>query len=287
MHDHIVNLVERNRFILFLKQNGVNISKVINDILEDLDEDELHRFSNQHHRMLSPNVYVEALVFKHVNRLLYANNCDPVKFSGNGRIDIKTMLAASMSQITRPDIAMPSSLSSGFKEHYVEDGFVVLSRFERQFIPDDYTEKTEKNMFISFEGFLPDYFDANPLIEDPFTEDIWTNSYCLGEPIIQGFCTNFHSVNAQHVLWVNSKILEILNLKLDCYNNGLRAVGDQGDVVLEYRHWRGKLIGYGPYFVGMNANIPKIEGCDLILREDYFTKLKLIIPNLFFYTYVM
>jgi hypothetical protein len=47
------------------------------------------------------------------------------------------------------------------------------------------------------------------------------------------------------------------------------------------------LIGNGASFVGVDSNIAKLEGCDLILREDYFDKLKKIVPNVVYYTEVL
>ena len=72
---------------------------------------------------------------------------------------------------------------------------------------------------------------------------------------------------------------------LDNYKNGLRALNSDNEVILLFRHWREDLIGNGVSFIGTNSNIPKLEGCDLILREDYYEKLKDMIPELVFYSY--
>ena len=47
------------------------------------------------------------------------------------------------------------------------------------------------------------------------------------------------------------------------------------------------LIDNGTSFVGQDSNIAKLEGCDLMLRKDYFDKLKTIIPDVKFYTKIM
>lgn len=78
----------------------------------------------------------------------------------------------------------------------------------------------------------------------------------------------------------------MLNLKLDDYKKGLRALNNEGEVILLFRRWRDQLIGKDS-FDGTNANIAKLEGCDLILRTDYFNQLKKIIPDLVFYSQVV
>lgn len=78
----------------------------------------------------------------------------------------------------------------------------------------------------------------------------------------------------------------MLNLKLDDYKKGLSALNNEGEVILLFRRWRDQLIGKHS-FDGTNANIAKLEGCDLILRTDYFNQLKKIIPNLVFYSQVV
>ena len=86
---------------------------------------------------------------------------------------------------------------------------------------------------------------------------------------------------------MNSELLDILGLRLDNYPNGLRALNSNNEIVLKFRSWREKLVGNGALFVGVDSNIAKLEGCDLILREDYFNKLKKIIPDVVCYTKVI
>ena len=85
---------------------------------------------------------------------------------------------------------------------------------------------------------------------------------------------------------MNSELLVHLRLRLDSYKNGLRAINEHDEVVLEFRQWKDKLIGNGSYFVGTCCNIAKLEGSDLIMRADYYERLELLIPNLIFNSYV-
>ncbi|HHG3038482.1 hypothetical protein ACSTKA_16925 [Vibrio parahaemolyticus] len=287
MNEQVINLIDSSKFIVYLNSIGVDVTDVRKNVIDNFTEEELNIFANSHHKKLSPNIYVEDLVFKYANEYLYEQYSDSVIFEGIGKIDIRTMIATSASLVSRPRIEKPSEMVKGFKTPHSEEGFITLSRFERQFITERYGVNDESKAFIVFEGFLPGKFETNPLLEVPNTEDIWSHSYCSGLPMIQGFCANFHSIECQCVLWLNSELLDILGLMLDDYTNGLRALDQSEEVVLVYRYWREDLIDNGASFVGTNANVPKLEGCDLIIREDYFYKLKKAVPNLFFYTHLI
>ncbi|MDA5608535.1 hypothetical protein, partial [Pasteurella multocida] len=115
---------------------------------------------------------------------------------------------------------------------------------------------------------------------------IWTNTFFENKPFIQGFYGNMNSIEVPYVLWMNSELLTILELEPDDYRNGLQALNKCNEVILQFRTWRSKLIDKGASF-GINSNIAKLEGCDLLLRKSYYERLKSIIPNLVFYTYIM
>ena len=282
-----MKLINDSKFMVYLDSIGIDLSDVKESVIDHFSEEELDLFVNRSHKTLSPNIYIENLVFKHVNEFLYEQYKDSVIFEGIGKIDLRTMIATSVSLVSRPDIEHPSATAKGFKVPHSQEGFITLSRFERQFITDRYGINDESKTAVVFEGFLPWELEMNPLPEVPSTEDIWTNSYCFGESIIQGLCANFNSIECQCVIWMNSQLLDILDLSLDDYTNGLRALDKEGKIALKYRYWKEELIGNGASFVGTNANVPKLEGCDLIIREDYFNKLKEVVPNLFFYTHLI
>ena len=89
-----------------------------------------------------------------------------------------------------------------------------------------------------------------------------------------------NSIETTHILWLNSYFIKEFSLKLDSFNKGLRAINENNEVVLEFRQWRKDLIGNGASFVGHDSNIATFEGCDLLLREDYFEELCNIFPEL-------
>lgn len=218
---------------------------------------------------------------------MYEEYKDSVFFENDTKLDIKTIIATSKSLIQRPNIIKPSDVMEGFKEPDYEDGFVIISKFERELITESYQGRGKNKGSIVFAGLLPFEVDINPLVEKSPSNHIWESNYYRGEPFIQGFNASYNSIESQYVLWMNSELLNMLELELDNYSNGLRALDDNNEIILKFRYWRDQLIGNGASFVGTDSNISKLEGCDLILREDYFNKLKKIIPDVVYYTNII
>jgi len=287
MNSNIINLINNSKFIRYLGDLGIDKNDVNKAIMQDFNEDEFENFVNRSCGMLSPNTYIYDLVFKHVNEFLYQHYRESAISEGDGKIDVKTMIATSNSLISRPNLVKPIDKSTGFRAPDELDDFVVIARFERQFEAKDYGRNTKGNHTVVCEGCLPMKIKMNPLKIFPHTQDIWKDEYCYGTPAIQGFCINDNSLEAAQVIWMNGELLSMLGLILDCYDNGLRALNENGEAVLIYRCWRESLIGKGASFVGLDSNISRLEGCDLILRKDFYGKLKTFIPNIAFYTQII
>lgn len=287
MNEQILDSISRNKYLVYLDNVGIDVDVIKEKIIKNVNEDEMDLFVNRSHQRLSPNVYLDNLVFKYVCKHLHDEYKSFLIFESEIKLDIKTIIATSKSLIQRPRIRKPSDVVMGFKEPDYEDGFRVISRFERELSENNYGERGESKGSVIFEGLLPYKIELNPLVEKYSSNHIWENSYYLGEPFIQGFNASMNSIESQYVLWMNSELLDMLGLKLDNYNEGLRALNNNDEIVLQFRCWREQLIGNGASFVGMDSNIAKLEGCDLILREDYFNKLKKIIPDVVYYAKVI
>lgn len=287
MDKNIDELIENSKLIEYVRSIGIDSSEIKRSILKDFSENEIKWFVNSSYNVLSPNTYAENLVFRKVSSFLNKEYSDSVIFEGVGRIDLRTMIATSVSQIKRPDVELPSEMQRGFKDFSREGDFVTLSRFERQFIPRRFGDDEGSKTFVLLEGGLLDEIEMNPLFNFPDTDSIWSNEFCFDIPTIQGVRTNFNSVESSCVLWINGNLMEEMGLSLDHYTNGLRALNQSGEIVLKYRYWKEELIGNGPSFVGQDANIPKLEGCDLVMRQDYFIMLQNILPSLFYYSHII
>tara|TARA_R110002126_G_scaffold133544_5_gene277613 strand:- start:2937 stop:3809 length:873 start_codon:yes stop_codon:yes gene_type:complete len=284
MDEHCLSIIKSSKFLKYLQNIGIETDVIISTIFSEFNRGTFNNFINNHEKKLSPNIYIENLVFTQVCKYLNDNYIESFLFENNGKIDIKSIIAHSKSLIQRPDITIPFESDVGFKEPDNLNGFIRIARFEHQLAERTYSTDNTKQETVLFEGLLPIKMQTNPLYCQNSSDDIWNNIFCFGEPIIQAIYPNLHSIEAPNVLWINSELLEMLDLTLDTYKNGLRALDSNQEAVLIYRQWREELIGNGASLAGTNANIARLKGCDLILREDCYQKLKDIIPNVVFYT---
>ncbi len=281
--DRVENIVLNNKYIKYLKGIGIDTDEVINNIKINIEKkgyilDDV--FSNRIYKKLSPNILVENIIFEEINKFLFKDYKKLVIFEKEIIIDIKSILASQNSIIDRPDIKKPSEIQEGFIEVFnVEDNFVRIARFESEIIKDSHGIG-RKGQSILFEGVIPHEIDINPLFCNQTSNNIWHNDFCKNEMNVVGLCTLMNSIETTHILWLNSYFIKEFSLKLDSFNKGLRAINENNEVVLEFRQWRKDLIGNGASFVGHDSNIATFEGCDLLLREDYFEELCNIFPEL-------
>ncbi|MDP8171085.1 hypothetical protein QJU96_07265 [Pasteurella skyensis] len=273
----MINMMNSDKFLKYLEKIGVDTEIVKENIRLKFHNGDFHFFINDHYQLLSPNIYINELVFTEICKYAFDNYKESMIFEDDSKFDIKTTIATSQSLIQRPSIIKPCDTMIGFKEPEQENDFVRIARFEIQRESESFGKSA---VFLVFEGLLPIKIETNPLADIQPSTNIWSHRFYVNEPVIQGFCHNLNSIEFPHVLWLNSGLLEMLNLKIDNYKNGLQALNSKQEIVLKFRHWRNQLIGNGGSFVGIDSNIAKLEGCDLMLRADFFKKLKNIIPNL-------
>ena len=284
----VSDIVLNHEHITYLNKIGIEIEPIFENIRLNIEKngDILDNiFSNQNYQMLSSNIFLEKIIFREINQYLYKNYKESVIFEEYIKIDLKTIIATQNSIIERPKLLNPSEIEEGFKigQTYM-DNFIQIARFENEMIEKKNGWGREGQVII-FEGIIPFRVHIHPFSEKEPSCMIWKNKFYDYEPRnIIGFCKKNNSIESNNVLWLNSYILDILKLKLDGFNNGLQALNEANEVVLKFRQWRSNLIGNGSSFVGQDSNIAKLEGCDLILREDYYERLKMIIPDMEFYS---
>jgi len=284
MFDRVKDIVLRNEYIRYLKHLDIDTSEIINNIRITVEEnkDIFDIFSNRSYQMSSPNIFLENIIFEEVNKYLFQNDYELDIFKNDIKMDIKTLIATQNSIIERPRISKPSETEEGFKTGLTSlDGFMQIARFENEMIEKN-NEWGRKGQTIVFEG-LSIFGEKKPFIEYLPSSLIWHNAF-YHESFIIGFIKKFNSIEANNILWLNSLLQDNLGLVLDDFNNGFQALNKNNEVILKFRQWRSDLIGNGSSFVGQDANIVKLEGCDLILREDYYAKLKNMISEMQFYS---
>ncbi|HIP12365.1 MAG TPA: hypothetical protein EYG73_06560 [Arcobacter sp.] len=283
MFERLKDTIFRNDYIGYLEHLGIDQTEIINNIKNQLDKKDIFDiFSNRSYEMLSPNTILENIIFEEVHRYLFKNEYPLDIFKRDIEIDIKTIISTQNSVIERPKIPKPSEMEEGFKTEIIElEGFIQIARFENETIEKD-NGWGRQGQTIVFEG-LSIFGEKKPFSEYLPSSLIWHNAFYY-EPFIIGFIKKFNSIEANNVLWINSLLLNDLGLFLDDFNNGLQALNEENEVVLKFRQWRSDLIGNGASFVGQDSNIAKLEGCDLILREDYYEQLKVMIPEMKYYS---
>ncbi|MDM5271201.1 hypothetical protein PGH07_03340 [Sulfurovum sp. zt1-1] len=276
--------IDSNKYILYLEFIGLDIDTVKKEIQNKLKEDKrresvMEVFSNRVYKLLTPNIYIENFIFEEVNAYLFKNYKDSVVFENDIRIDIKTIIATKNSLIDRPNRLKPSELNDGFYDIEEEDNFIIIARFENETLVEQTGKVGGK---ISCQGIVPVKRVFNPFF-DSVSSLIWENNFYTDNPFqIIGFSKIFNTIEAKYVLWLDSELMDFLELKLQNYSFGLSACTEEGETILLYRNWKDNLLG-----TDIHDNIAKLEGCELLLRKDYFERLKEIVGELYFVTDVI
>lgn len=283
MYEKFINSHDYIKYLEYLK---IDLRELKKEIQYRVNQQEklFNLYWNNSYKLSSPNINLENIIFEEANRFIFKYYKDEFQFDISLKLDLKTLIATNHSLVERPSIKKLSHIKQGLKVGLEsENEFLRIAKFENELILGDYTDRQKKQLII-FEGLTP-LKNKNPFFEYIPSLFIWDNKfYFYKEERFIGFCKNFNGIEAKYVLWINSYLLELLELELDDFNNGLQAINKKGEVVLKFRQWRSKLIGNGASFIGQDANIAQFEGCDLILRKDYFEKLKMMIPDMRFYT---
>lgn len=284
MNSNHFKILNSSKYIKNLVKLGIEKEIIYERIIPIFNSYDFDRFINKSESLLSPNIYMEELAFSQVSKYLNENYRDSTFFKNETRLDIKTIISYSKTLIQRPEILTPSEIITGFKEPSRENDFIRIARFERQLGLKEYGSNPSSKSFIIFEGLLPIKIEVNPLNQELDSHHIWSNSFYVGQPFIQGLIHSINGLEPFSIIWLNSELLKVLELTVDDYKNGLRALNNSGEVILRFRHWKKDLIGNGTSFVATDSNIAKFEGSDLMLRKDYYAKLRLMIPNIVFYS---
>jgi len=286
MFNHFKSTILKNEYILYLKHLGIDTSEIIDNIRikVEINKSNFNIFTNNSYSMYTPNILLENIIFEKVNEYLYENKYDLNIFQRDIELDIKTLIATQNSIIERPTILKPSQTKEYFKTDLERDnGFIRIARFENEMIEDSKGWGREGQTLV-FEG-LSIFGEKKPFLEGLPSSLIWNDAfYHQDYPFIIGWVRKFNAIEPNNILWINSLLQYDLGLRLDDFNHGLQAFNEDNEIVLKFRQWRSNLIGNASSFVGQDSNIAKFEGCDLILREDYFEKLKVMIPDMKFYS---
>lgn len=272
------NIINDNKYITYLNDIGVETEPIKDKIQLRLTQDKkrqqiFDKFANRIYDLTSFNVYVENIIFEELNLYLFENFNGSVIFEEDVRIDVKTIIAYKNALIERPNISKPSGILDGFCELEKINEFVRIARFENEILIENSRRIGNK---IVFQGVVPIKELIHPFF-DCTANLTWIGEFLTDNPCqLIGLHKQFNSIEAKYILWPDSQLVDMLDLKV-ASSSWLLACNNLGETILKFRCWREDLIG-----ADMNDNVVKSEGCDLLLREDYFVKLESIVGKLFY-----
>lgn len=230
------------------------------------------KFGNRVYSLTSFNIYYENAIYTAINEYL-SIKYKRIKLFNYFDIDVKTLIATQNSLIERPKDLLNKQKEIKFNNKlYKEDSFIRIALFENELVIEG---SRRKENTIYFEGLITIKEKIYQFFED-IPSNIWCDEFYSNNLYqIIGFYKYFNSIESKYTMWMDSHLLEVLEIKIDNYNNGLQAINNKNEIVLKFRSWKDGLIGDD-----INDNVPKFEGCDLLMREDYYKKLNELIPSL-------
>jgi hypothetical protein len=105
--------------------------------------------------------------------------------------------------------------------------------------------------------------------------DVWDKNnydYLLQDTIVFAFIQKQFQLEDFKILWLNPTIFKTLELELSNFIYGLYAFNRNNQPILKYNSWSSDYIATD-YSNDINDEIPKLDGAELLIREDYFSKI--------------
>lgn len=196
------------------------------------------------------------------------------------KIDIKSIVAQYFSMDVRPDSLKRASNYDNYaafnEEIFIdENGWVRIAHFEHELIKKEHYKLIDRKIFggvVFNEGESMDFpYSAYRLEMDL----LWNVNYVdfpIEKTPIFSFIQNQFQFEYFKILWLNPSIMEVLELRFGDFRDGLIAYNSKDEVVLRLKTWQTEYVALGS-FSNIHDEIPKLDGSELVIREDYFKKL--------------
>ena len=179
-------------------------------------------------------------------------------------------------------MSKPSKINLNFFKHEelpYNNGWIRLGHFENELFEDSYASGLKESRCFggmvfneNLEKGIPySQYKLNPLY-------IWhpeAYNYEIEDFIVCSFLQPEDFFEYYKILWLNPILVNKLNLKVSEYTNGLLACDENGEIILRFNSWFYDYVGNE----GIDEEIPKLDGCELLMREDYFKKILFIYKN--------
>lgn len=246
------------------------------------NRENLELYGNRSHERVVRNIFFSDYILSLINTDLYNRfkrfeNIDDVY--DNLKIDIKSIIAQYLSSNIRPRSLKKSSeyedRTSFTEEISNNNGWVRLAHFECELVEKNHFKLNEGKIFggITFQNSNKPIF--------PFSRhrlnmnSIWLDDYPefeINDTIIFTFIQKEFDIEDFKILWLNPTLLENLGIKICDFNNGLCATNIDNEIVLKFNSWCCDYIA-SDYSSNIDYEIPKLDGSELLIREDYYNEI--------------
>jgi len=207
----------------------------------------------------------------------YANSQDVFE---SIKIDIKSIVAQYLSMDVRPDSLKRASNYDNYaafnEEVFIdENGWVRIAHFEHELIKKEHYKLIDSKIFggvVFNEGISMEFpYSAYRLAMDLLWDENYVDFPIEKTPIFS-FIQNQFQFEYYKILWLNPSIMEVLELHFGNFKDGIVAYNSNNEKVLRLKTWQTEYVALG-YDANIQDEIPKLDGSELVMREDYFKKL--------------
>lgn len=222
-----------------------------NDWLESINK-ELYTYLNMYSAKVQLNIYKDIM------------------------IDYKVIIAQTNSLISRPqDLKSPIEYEkSGFHSiNEIKKEYYRIWYYEKQLYSEDkfrdwYKQKTVYWWIIFDESKDFPYSDYKLNIKNLYNYNDSKNIVLEDNPIITHI-QSFDMFENYKILWLKNELINLLWLKIGNFNKWLFAVDSKDEIILKFNQWNSEYL-----WNDVKWMIPSLSWSELLIRGDYFKKLK-------------
>ncbi len=245
-------------------------------------QDSIDLYLNRMHEWTVNNIYVSDYLLELINKDYYdvfKNRIDEDNIHHALTIDIKTIVAQYLSLTIRPSQLKKytdyEGISSLTEDIQIENGWVRLGHFEYELIEQERYKLNDNKTFggITFHEKEKPIFPYSGYVLN--MESIWNGicpPYEIDDTLIFSFIQKRFQFEDFKILWLNPVLVSFLGLRVCNFISGLCAVNENNEIVLKFNSWITDYIA-SDYSNDIKHEIPKLDGSELLIREDYFSKI--------------
>jgi nucleoside-triphosphatase THEP1 len=241
-------------------------------------------YGNQTYKRVVPHIYSAEHMLQIFNEDYYGEFSDWAATDSEESLRLGNFLATDAiatyhnAMTTRPiDLnkphLLPESLQTSDFEEY--QGWIRIAHTEQELKEEGIFELRAYRSFGGTVFSLPhkDQSPYSPYMPFPF--QLWSekmSSFNIDSEIIFAIIQD-DPIEFYRLLWINPNLLSLMGLKTKRVAEGLIATNEKNEAVLKMRSWCCNYIA-DDFHTRLADEIPTLEGTDLVIRPDYFERLK-------------